>query len=665
MSDEENDSVPMAECGACRTVIPLDSEQCPECDTRFSGVSEEALGECGACQQLVPLDSTRCPECGVVFVADDVVDILRTWVHTTGINIRKLFEKFDENSDGTIDSSELKTGLLGLNLADLPPSQVERLVAEIDADGNGVIDLDEFESILMGESDGGSDADGTDVSEAEESSNQEETALEYSENVLSQVMKSHGIDESEKEAFIAFAANHNADGNSYLKKEELKAAAQGWNAQDETVEEEAADEEIEESTEAIVDEVDEGEEYHDEMDSEESEDADIESTESDNESEEEVDDDESDESEHDDAGIEDEDFDLEDESSEPVVHPLQALADMMDELEISAQRMFNELDVDGNGLISLDELTKSLNEKYGDVLGDADIDSIMEGVDGDGDGMIDVTEFIGSMEELDDHEEAVEAHAPEKEFPTVWQKRMMSKTWNDSVWPILHVGFGLLIVLVLVNAMVGPVDGSGGNVVYEAMDNGILPPDEMKLIDGVTVYACDNEYQNGGCKNSLTPLAGEASSMPKGFYWDGILLMLLSISGMASSLFLHLIKAPAWRARAKAMKEFSEDKADAEEASSDDEGEEDEPEIDEGIEVDQEVEDDGDGELEDEESVEDVEEDEDDDTIDVGSHIGLMLEDEEVFGTILEFDDEEGTVTIEEDGTGDLVTGYQDDMFLE
>ena len=42
-----------------------------------------------------------------------------------------------------------------------------------------------------------------------------------------------------------------------------------------------------------------------------------------------------------------------------------------------------------------------------------------------------------------------------------------------------------------------------------------------------------------------------------------------------------------------------------------------------------------------------------------------MLEDEEVFGTILEFDDDEGTVTIEEDGTGDLVTGYQEDMFIE
>ena len=151
MSDEEVDSVAMAECGACRAVIPIDSEACPECGTKFSGVSEDALGECGGCQALVPLDSTRCPECGVLFVADDVVDILRQWVADTGINIRKLFDRFDENSDGTIDSSELKQGLLSLNLADLPPSQVDRLVAEIDADGNGLIDLDEFDTILSGD----------------------------------------------------------------------------------------------------------------------------------------------------------------------------------------------------------------------------------------------------------------------------------------------------------------------------------------------------------------------------------------------------------------------------------------------------------------------------------------------------------------------------------
>ena len=75
------------------------------------------------------------------------------------------------------------------------------------------------------------------------------------------------------------------------------------------------------------------------------------------------------------------------------------------------------------------------------------------------------------------------------------------------------------------------------------------------------------------------------------------------------------------------------------------------------------------GQPEDDEERMDNDEDEyeyeDDEEIDIGSYIGLVLEDEEVFGTIIEFDDEEGLVTIEEDGTGDLVTGYQDDMFLE
>ncbi|HII20162.1 MAG TPA: hypothetical protein HA312_02965, partial [Candidatus Poseidonia sp.] len=168
MSEEEKQSIGMAECGACRAIIPIDSEVCPECGTSFSGVSEDALGECGACKALVPLDSTRCSECGVLFVADDVVDILRQWVADTGVNIRKLFEKFDENNDGTIDSQELKRGLLSLNLADLPPSQVDRLVEEIDADGNGVIDLDEFDKILSGE-------ETVDGSEREESVEHSET----------------------------------------------------------------------------------------------------------------------------------------------------------------------------------------------------------------------------------------------------------------------------------------------------------------------------------------------------------------------------------------------------------------------------------------------------------------------------------------------------------
>ena len=600
----------MAECGACRAVIPIDSTECPECGTNFSGISEDELGECGACNALVPLDSTRCPECGVLFVADDVVDILRQWVADTGINIRKLFEKFDENSDGTIDSDELKRGLLSLNLADLPPSQVDRLVAEIDADGNGVIDLDEFDQILMGEtsveSDGEPDSEEpADAKDVEDDPGQSE-------------------DDSAEESEIEPAS-------------------------------EAEDEESSEDADASDDTEDDGEE-DDETAEEESEDG--------------TDDDEE-------SSIEDEDFDLEDDSDgqedegdaesaqagRSTLAALSALADLMDEHDISAQRLFNELDADGNGVVSITELKVMIEEKYGDELDIEQVNAIMDSADADGDGTLDITEFIGSMEDYETMEELVE----EKVFPSPWQKRMMSKSWNDTVWPILHVGFGLLIAIFIANGMFGFVDGSGGNIAYEPNDSGLIPSGNIAEGD---IYPCDEKYQKDGCRNSLTPLAGEngSLSMPTNFYWDGIVFIILSAIGMGATLFLHLVKAPEWRARAKAMREFEEDKSDASESSEEeDQGEEDEGAGDEEDDVaddgeSYDEEDDEDSEYEDED---DEGDEESDDDIDIGSHIGLVFDDEEVFGKIVEFDDDEGTVTIEEDGTGDLVTGYQEDMFIE
>ena len=158
MSDE-NQEVAMAECGSCRAIVPVDSTECPECGVSFSGVSDEALGECGNCNSLVPLDSTKCPECGVVFVADDVVDILRSWMADNKMNVKTLFGRFDTNNDNMIDSGELRDGLLSLNLADLPPSQVERLVEAIDEDGDSFIDLNELQTIIGGEDSMKTDSD--------------------------------------------------------------------------------------------------------------------------------------------------------------------------------------------------------------------------------------------------------------------------------------------------------------------------------------------------------------------------------------------------------------------------------------------------------------------------------------------------------------------------
>ena len=592
MTDEEIETAAMAECGACRAVIPLDSTECPECGTNFSGVSEDTLGECGACNALVPLDSTRCPECGVLFVADDVVDILRQWIADTGINIRKLFEKFDENDDGTIDSDELRKGLLSLNLADLPPSQVDRLVAEIDADGNGVIDLDEFDQILMGDDTGANDEEQDDESSAE--ADVEETTED---------------------------------------------------------EEEPAVEEAEETIVVVHESEDAGEEALDDEESDESHDIDDEEFD--------LEDDDIEEESDENESVEDDQIEEEQESHRPLA-ALAALADLMDEHDISAQRLFNELDADGNGMISVNELKTMVEEKYGDVLEIEQVQSIMEGTDGDGDGMIDVTEFIGSMEDYETMEELVE----EKVFPSPWQKRMMSKSWNDTVWPILHVGFGIIMAIFIANGMFGFVDGSGGNIVYEPNDSGLIPSGNIQPGE---IYPCDEKYQMDGCRNSLTPLAGEngSLSMPTKFYWDGVLFIFLSMVGLGTTLFFHLVKAPEWRARAKAMKEFEADKSEASDAG------EEENEVDETSDDDVDAEEDDDEEeLDDddssgEEDDDDEDEVDDDDDIDIGSHIGLVFDDEEVFGKIVEFDDDEGTVTIEEDGTGDLVTGYQEDMFIE
>jgi len=583
MSDDENDSVKMAECGACRTVIPLDSKECPECQTKFSGVSEEALGECGACNKLVPLDSTRCPECGVVFVADDVVDILRNWVNNTGVDIRKLFDRFDENSDGMIDTGELKRGLLSLNLADLPLTQVERLVKEIDRDENGLIDLDEFEVILTG--------------------------------------------------------SHDPSMDEHQESDEGP---------------------IDEEAEVDVDLIDDG-----------SEEADQEEIDEEQANEDESDEDEDDESSTDDdsdgndedleAEMDEEDFELEEEEVKSEFHsPLYALADLMDQHDISAQRLFNDLDKDGNGLFSLTELVAVINEKYSDLIDIKEVEGIMNKMDSDGDGMIDLIEFTESMESVEDEEEG-----EEKEFPTPMQRRMMSKSWNDAVWPLIHTGFGIMIVLLLVNALFGPVDGSGGMVEYSAKDPStiIMGDDNVQLTEGM-VYACDPIYQKGECSNSLTPFSGESSSMPKGFYLDGIIFTVLGIAGLLGSLITHLAIVPSWRARARAMKEVNEDKEEAEQIDSDDDDSESEDEEGENDLEDEESYDDED-DAGDDDSNEEPDEDEEDDPIDIGSHVGLTFDDEEIFGTILEFDDDEGTVTIKEDGTGDEVTGYQEDMFVE
>lgn len=625
MSDETKDEVAMAECGACRAIVPLNSENCPECNISFSGVSDEALGECGACHGLVALDSTKCSHCGTIFVADDVVEVLRKWLETTGITIPTLFKKFDTNNDNLIDSSELKTGLLSLNLADLPPSQVERLVKTIDEDGDGQIDLSELHETITGEK-----LEPEDTAAEETVSTDDETVSDEDDDVVAEGADLEN-DSSEEEEIDSVEVDTSENEDASDDDLELDDA-------EEVDEPESEDDSLEDSTEVEDYEEDElDEDYVEEM-----EDA------------------------------------LDDIADEIPSHQsiLQLISDAMDETGDSPNKFFNALDKDGNGHISAAEFRSSISDLIGSEVSYKDIETFLVDVDEDNDGSIDIIEFVEALESLDDLDEAIDDEARlsdkvDKPFPTDLQKKMMGKKWNDVVWPLIHMAFGLFIAAWLINGMggIGPlgVSGEGGPIALET-DYKIGFEDWNEG----DIYPCDPDVQVGECRNSLTPFSGESSSMPAGFYMDGIILMVLGLAGLIGSLAMHFVVVPGWRARAKAMKEVSDDTEDArsedaeeDEAETDSDGDEVESDEDEESEDDEmEYEEDSESDDSEEEYADEVEEDEDDE-IDIGSHIGLAFEDEDVFGTIIEFDDEEETVTIEEDDTGDIVTGYQKDIFLE
>ena len=739
MSDE-NEEVAMAECGSCRAIVPVDSSECPECGISFSGVSDEALGECGACNALVPLDSTKCPACGVVFVADDVVDILRTWMANNKMDVKTLFGRFDTNKDNMIDSGELRDGLLSLNLADLPPSQVDRLVQAIDEDGDSLIDLVELQTIIGGQ----------EIEDSETEEDEQKPALEFNENVLAKIMESNEIDNSQREEFLAFAQDYNDDDNSYLKKEELQAAADGWNArrledeEEQDVEETPSDPPTDEGQVTIVDHTAESigdeESLEETSGNEELEEDDsiVETEEAVLESDEEEVEKPSPEELFMSLGVaiseqgmtirevfESMDADLDGRISGPelqtgieklagdalpattvfailglldedndgnidpmeLIHAIEALdlgiesdriketsetnlgdtrttaqileqlLDIIDEQEKSLTNAFGDLDDDGNRMLSRNELISKLNEILPDGLSEEEADDLMNLMDEDGDGHIDMIEFVNTIERHEDEIATLEDEVAEtvKTFPSEWQSKAMSKKWHDVFWPLIHTSFAILIVGLLVNGLFPIVDGTGGMVELEIRSD---QPDlnEWQLDDGTIVkegqaYPCDPAVQEGKCKNSLTPLAGKASSMPGKFYWDTILFMALAGVGLIWSLYTHLILAPGWRARVKAMKDLDEDREEIKEtieekSVSDDDNHEEEVSEEEDTEDDEPTDEDG------------------EDEFDIGSFVGLEIDGEDYYGTIIEFDDEEGTVVIEEDETGDEIVGYQDEMFI-
>ena len=604
---EENLDIPMAQCGACDSIVPLDSESCPNCGIRFGGVTDEQLGECGACGAIIPADSESCPECGVSFVAVE--------------------EPVSETPVEDTQAAPITDNLDDLNDIILPETEsVEEAIEE------------------------------------EQPAVEEETESEL-------VEEETPVDEVEIDSIADDASE--VDAHEEAVSDDVEEEASADEVEESVAEEETESELVEEESttgdvdiESLIDDVEEAlaEELAEANETDEDEDGE----------------------EPEEDGIDD----------GAVAMAFDNLALAIADSGMTAAEAFGEIDTSEDQMIDAPELQKGIEKIAGEKLSPKHVTAILNYLDKDGNRRVDPAELIKALEDL--RIGIQPGKMPKvKTFPSPTQKFLMGKKANDIVYPIAYFLMVTFIGLWVVNGVGLLVDGTGGKIVYEggvdqfgddievtnwnlctsdALDE--LPDPCFGTVAVGETYPCDPAVDENKCANSLTPFSGEngASSMPAGFYGDGVAMIVLGVIGLGITAYLHLIYAPALRdkVREKSGKSASKDSEDEEEDEESEEDDVEEEDDESALEApkDLEIDDDSDDEDEyeeddddDDDSNDDDDEDYDDD-IDVGDWIGLEVDGEEFFGEIIEFDDDEGTVTIETED-GEEITGDQDDMFLE
>ena len=606
---EENLDIPMAQCGACNSIVPLDSESCPGCGVRFGGVSDEQLGECGACGAIIPADSESCPECGASFVAVEQTQV----------------DEPTEDSVAIATSEDLEE----LNDLILPENEVVETVEEVDDSPGAEDDAGEADQPESETNDGPVEEEVEEVNQTESEVSSESVEVE---------------EEADIDSFIDDVEELNVDENP--EPVEGEESVEEEHSSDESTEEDVQESTLEEETET-----------------EESSETAVEEEAEEESSEEVTEEEDSEEEKPVEEAIED----------TAIAMAFDNLALAIADSGMTAAEAFGEIDTSDDQLIDAPELQKGIEKIAGEKLSPKHVTAILNHLDKDGNRRVDPNELIKALEDL--RIGIQPGKVPKiKTFPSPIQKFLMGKKANDIFYPIAYFLMITFIGVWVVNGMGLLVDGTGGTIVYEGgvdeygdeidvtnwnlCQSDVLEEIPDPCFGSVAVgetYPCDPAVDPDKCANSLTIFSGEndASSMPAGFYGDGISMIILGVIGVAITAFLHLIYAPALREKAK---EKSGNNT-VEESVDEDETEEDDSEEDNSAldapknlvveekydDVDEAEDDDSEDEAEEDDS--EAEED-DEEEIDIGARVGVEDEDGDWFGVVVEFDEDDESLVI-------------------
>ncbi len=129
---------------------------------------------------------------------------------------REAFDMFDRDRDGSITSKELTVVMKNL-VRDITELEIRRMIEEVDVDGNGIIDFDEF-VMMMNRRNKESDAEEEVINAFRVFDDDCDGVISTSE--LKQIMTNLGdkLTEDEVNAMIAEA---DVDGNGFIHYEEF------------------------------------------------------------------------------------------------------------------------------------------------------------------------------------------------------------------------------------------------------------------------------------------------------------------------------------------------------------------------------------------------------------------------------------------------------------